>query len=115
MNWSVTEFLRDFHQTLSLAFPGRIWWHDDPRREAEIEDLGLTKPQVITELLKLQPAHHHQGPEKDDWEADRCCVHKFQYPMDGGPQVYVKVGIKEHPKQRGTYIARIWSFKRWNS
>jgi len=115
MKWSVAEFLREFQQILQLPLPGRVWWHDAPRRDQEIEDLGLTKPGVVKELLKMKVQHHHQGPEADDWETERCCVHKFKYPLAGGPLVYAKLGLTEHPKQRGTYIARIWSFKRWQA
>jgi len=82
MNWSVREFLADFQGTVQANLPGWVWWHDHTKRDAELADLGLTKPLVVAELLKLGASHHHQGPEKDDWADNMCCVHKFRYLSD---------------------------------
>jgi hypothetical protein len=110
MNWTVEEFLQQFNAALEF---GQVWWHEVGRRMDEIADLGLTRDQVVNELRCLQAVHHHRGPEPDDNEPNLATVNKFRYPLPGGPDVYVKIALKRHPKRPNVLIAKIWSFKRW--
>ena len=112
MSEAVEEFLQAFQAALRLGWPEPVW-HDRARRFQEIADLGLTRALVLEELQKLQPEHHHRGPEPDDEEPLASVVHKFRYPLCPGTDVYVKIALKTHPKKPHLQIPKIWSFKRW--
>lgn len=109
---SVNEFLQQFQSILTLGHPPP-WWHDADKRLEELADLGITRNDVLSELLNLKPAHHHRGPEPDDAEPHCSVVHKFKYPLHPDVHVYVKIALKQHPTKPNILIPKIWSFKRW--
>ena len=68
---------------------------------------------VLEEVMNLEAAHHHAGPQPDDVDFDCCAIHTFRYPLEPGTDVYVKIGVKLPRGKKSACIAKIWSFKRW--
>jgi len=108
----VSEFLRQFWFALEFR---QLKWHDHPRRDVELEVLGVTRSQVVKHLAKLKPAHFHRGPEPDDMEPEYGTIYVFRYPMDPEAEtdVYVKLSLIQHRTKKREFIAKIWSFKPW--
>lgn len=102
---AASEFLKEFKKIAS----SRRGIDVIPRRENNLAliELGLTKRNRETEILKLTSANYYRGPEADRDRPGE--IWEFWTDIDG-IEVYVKLKIADVEGTDGTKIAKCLSF-----